>query len=75
MIVTNVGGLSEIVPDGKCGYVVNPDPDSIYRAISDFFANNRLQEFSQNVKYEKKKYSWSAMTASIIDVYNKCTLE
>jgi glycosyltransferase involved in cell wall biosynthesis len=70
MIVTNVGGLSEIVPDGKCGYVVEPDPDSIYRAISDFIANNRLQEFSENVKEEKKKYSWSAMTASLIDVYN-----
>jgi len=71
MIVTNVGGLSEIVPDGKCGYVVNPDPDSIYRAISDFFVHNRLQEFSLNVKEEKKKYLWSAMTASLIDVYKQ----
>jgi len=70
MIVTNVGGLSEIVPDGKCGYVVEPDPDSIYRAISDFFVNNRAQEFTKNVKEEKKKYSWSAMTASLIEVYN-----
>ena len=72
MIVTNVGGLKEVVPDGKCGYVVEPDPDSIYRAISDFFVNNRIQEFSENVKEEKKKYLWSAMTASLIDVYNKC---
>ena len=72
MIVTNVGGLSEIVPDGKCGYVVEPNPDSIYRAISDFFVNNRLQEFSNNVKEENKKYLWSAMTASLVEVYNKC---
>jgi glycosyltransferase involved in cell wall biosynthesis len=72
MIVTNVGGLSEIVPNGKCGYVVEPNPDAISTAISDFFANNRQQEFSKNVEEEKKKYLWSAMTASIIDVYNKC---
>ena len=26
MLVTDVGGLREIVPDGKCGYVVKPDP-------------------------------------------------
>ena len=72
MIVTNVGGLSEIVPNGKCGYVVEPDPNAIYMAISDFFVNNRKQEFSDNVKEEKKKYLWSAMTASLIDVYDEC---
>jgi glycosyltransferase involved in cell wall biosynthesis len=70
MIVTNVGGLSEIVPNGKCGYVVEPNPDAIYKAISDFFDNNRAQEFTENVKEEKKKYLWSAMTASLIEVYN-----
>ena len=72
IIVTDVGGLKEIVPDGKCGYVVNPDPDSIYRAIFDFFVNNKKDEFVKNVKEEKKKYSWQTMTASLIDVYNKC---
>ena len=31
MLVTDVGGLREIVPDGKCGYVVKPDPKEIAR--------------------------------------------
>jgi D-inositol-3-phosphate glycosyltransferase len=72
MLVTDVGGLREIVPDGRCGYVVNPDPDSIFRAISDYFGNNRREEFTGNVIVEKEKYSWSKMTASIREVYNKC---
>src|SRR5690606_13449572 len=33
MIVTNVGGLPEIVPDGKVGYVVAPEPGEIAAAI------------------------------------------
>jgi glycosyltransferase involved in cell wall biosynthesis len=72
MIVTDVGGLREIVPDGKCGYVVNPDKDSIFDAIDNFYTNNRKAEFTQNVILESRKYSWSEMTASITEVYNKC---
>jgi D-inositol-3-phosphate glycosyltransferase len=69
MVVTDVGGLREIVPDGKCGYVVNPDPEEIANAISDYFGNNRKESFSLNIKKEKEKYSWSRMTASVTEVY------
>ncbi len=72
MLVTDVGGLREIVPDGICGYVVNPDPDSISEAISDYFTNNRKEEFGRNVIAEKERYSWTKMTASITEVYEKC---
>jgi glycosyltransferase involved in cell wall biosynthesis len=69
MVVTDVGGLREIVPDGKCGYVVNPDPEEIANAISDYFDNNRKESFTLNIKKEKEKYSWSGMTASVTEVY------
>jgi D-inositol-3-phosphate glycosyltransferase len=72
MLVTDVGGLREIVPDRKCGYVVNPDPDSIFDAVSDFYTNNRKEEFTGNVLAEREKYSWSGMTSSIREVYDKC---
>lgn len=72
MLVTDVGGLREIVPDGKCGYVVKPDADSIADSISDFFENNRRDEFTEGVRQEKTKFSWDKMTSSIIEVYNKC---
>ncbi len=72
MLVTDVGGLREIVPDGKCGYVVNPDADSIAKAIADFYDNDRERSFSEGVKDEKEKFSWSRMTASILEVYKNC---
>lgn len=61
MIVTNVGGLAEIVPDGKVGYVVEPDPKQIADAIVRYFDKNREADFTQGVREEKKKYSWSKM--------------
>ncbi len=72
MLVTDVGGLKEIVPDGKCGYVVKPDPQHIADAIADFFDNKRYEQFTEGVRNEKEKFSWNKMTASIIAVYNKC---
>ena len=72
MLVTDVGGLKEIVPHNKCGYVVNPDQSAIADAISDYFFNNRKVAFTKNVKEEKTKYSWKQMTASITEVYNNC---
>lgn len=73
MLVTDVGGLREIVPDGKCGYVVKPEPEYIAEAIIDYFDNNRKDQFTEGVKQEKAKFSWDKMTASIIEVY-KLTL-
>ena len=71
MLVTNVGGLKEIVPHGQCGYVVNTDPGEIADSIFDFFENNRNVTFVTNIKVEKEKYSWSRMTDSISEVYKK----
>jgi len=65
MLVTNVGGLAKIVPNGKVGYVVDVDPKQIADALVDFFSNNRSVEFIKNIKVEKEKYSWSKMTDTI----------
>lgn len=70
MLVTDVGGLSEIVPDGKCGYVVKPEPEAISEAIDDFFVNNRSDQFTRGVKEIKEKFTWDKLTKSIIDIYN-----
>lgn len=71
MLVTDVGGLSEIVPNGRCGYVVKTDPKAITDAILDYFDNNRKNEFTAEVRKEKEKYSWNKMTAAIGEVYHK----
>jgi D-inositol-3-phosphate glycosyltransferase len=73
MIVTDVGGLSEIVPDGKCGYVVKPEPFLIANAINDYFSNNRQEKFTQNVREEKAKFTWNKLTGSINLIYKEIT--
>ncbi len=69
MLVTDVGGLAEIVPDKKAGYVVQPDAKSIADALVDFYENNREPFFIENVKVEKGKYAWSFMTKAITGLY------
>ena len=70
MLVTDVGGLREIVPDRICGYVVKPEPGEIADSIVDFLDNSRNDLFTKNVAQEKKKFSWSKMTDAVIEVFN-----
>ncbi len=62
MVVTNVGGLAEVVPDGKVGFIAEPNPTSIADAILKFYAPDSLPDLHQNILHEKKKYSWDAFT-------------
>ena len=72
MLVTNVGGLSEIVPNEVCGYVVENNCALISEKVVDFFANDREKEFVKNVKIEKKKYEWTEFINSLLTLYNRC---
>lgn len=65
MLVTNVGGLGEIIPNGIAGYVVEPNPSSIADALVDFCENDRRETFVDGVRAEKQKYQWSNMTDAI----------
>lgn len=66
MLVTNVGGLAEIVPDGVAGYVVEPNAVQIADRLVDFFGNDRRDQFTEGLRQEKKKYSWTNMARSVI---------
>ncbi len=65
MLVTNVKKLSDIVPDGVVGYVVEPEAKKIADSIVDFYENNRREEFEKNVDKEKEKFSWTNLTKTI----------
>jgi glycosyltransferase involved in cell wall biosynthesis len=65
MLVTNVGGLPEIVPHMKTGYVVDVDPLKIADGIVDFYENNREAGMVENCREEKKKYSFETMIEQI----------
>lgn len=68
MLVTRVGGLPEIVPDGKIGYVVEPDSKQIADALSRFFREQKQDEFEHNIVEEKKKYAWSTFTSVLSEL-------
>jgi len=65
MLVTDVGGLAEIVPNNKVGYVTSQDPTEIANAIIDFYKSNRENLFSDNTRLEKKRFSWKFFVEGI----------
>lgn len=70
MLVTNVGGLPEIVPDGKIGYVVEPNAQSIADALLKFYKEEKEAAFIDGVREEKKKYGWDRMTKAVLESLN-----
>ncbi|RYY63438.1 MAG: glycosyltransferase [Chitinophagaceae bacterium] len=67
MVVTNVGGLPDLVPDHRCGIVCEPEPRSIAEAIAECY---RLGEdfFVPQIREEKKKYAWSKLTSALFRI-------
>jgi glycosyltransferase involved in cell wall biosynthesis len=66
MIVTNVGGLSETVPHQKAGLVVEPNSSSLIQGLRDFFTQFNSSYWDEQLKIEKKKYSWDVFVSKII---------
>ncbi len=73
MLTTNVGGLSEMVADGKVGFVVPPNANEISKALLRFFNENREKEFSANAAIEKKRFSWEILLERIDAVVERCS--
>ena len=65
MIVTNVGGLPALVPDGKCGLVAEPRPDDLARAIRQFYELGEAH-FIPHLRSEKTKYSWAHLVDALL---------
>lgn len=65
MLVTDVGGLAEIIPHEKVGYVTPVEPKFVADAITDFYTNNREEEFTTNTKEEKKRFTWKSLVQAI----------
>ncbi len=72
LIMTDVGGLAEMMPDGEAGLVVPPeDPDALAGAVHRFFEDDRQAELTEGVRREKEKYSWEPL----YDAVERFTLE
>lgn len=63
MLITDVGGLGETVPDGVAGYVTAPEPASIAEGIRRQLEDPK--DFTEGIRAAKKRYSWSALCDAI----------
>lgn len=68
MLVTNVGGLAELVPDQKVGYVTTTSVTEIADAILDFYQNKRETAFVDNIKIERERFTWDSMIEKLLTV-------
>lgn len=65
MVVTDVGGLSEIVINGKTGYVCNRDPGEIADAIMKILDPLNYGRMVDEIRNEKKRFSWTGFVENI----------
>ncbi len=67
MLVTNVGGLPDLVPNYKVGLIAEPNEQSIAQKIEELY---RLGEdyFLPNLQAEKTKYSWCSLKIKFVGI-------
>ena len=71
-VVTNVGGLPEVVKDGKTGFVVEPqNPETIAQKVIEYFTKSNRKIIRKNIQQEREKYSWDRMQESILSLYDE----
>ncbi len=66
VVVTEVGGLPDVVINGKTGYVVkSKNPEALAEAIGRYFQKSKEEEFQEHIRKEAYKYSWDRMVEHI----------
>ena len=64
MIVTNVGGLPDMVPEGKAGLIAEPNAASLVEKIIVYFEKGDAF-FKPHLIEEKKKFSWEKLVGAL----------
>lgn len=66
VVLTDVGGLAEVVPHERAGFVVPPgDPGALAAAIVRFFAEGWRERLEEGVARERVKYSWDRLHEAV----------
>ena len=66
MLVTDVGGLAELVDHDRSGYVCPPNPEKIADHMIDFMMNKRYAEMSAQVAVKKQEFSWEEFVRKLL---------
>lgn len=66
LILTDVGGLAEVVPHERAGLIVPPeDSTALAHAIVRFFDEQMSDQLTAGVREEKKTYSWDRLYEAV----------
>lgn len=72
VIATNVGGLPDVVTDGKTGYIVDcGDAKQLADAIIKYYQYNMEETFVENVRKEAYRFSWDRLVEKIDTVMSR----
>ena len=75
MIVTRVGGLPEIVPDDRAGFVCEPEAGEVARAIDRIWDDETLDRLRAGCAEERKRFSWEQMCSRVAELYERVKSE
>jgi glycosyltransferase involved in cell wall biosynthesis len=71
VIATNVGGIGEVIEDGKTGLVVEKEnPGKLAESIIRFYNEGKEKEFTDNMSSLKEKYSWQNFVKGMFELLN-----
>ena len=66
VVVTRVGGLPEVVSEGRTGFIVPPaDPQAVAEAIIEFFRGDWGKRMRPYFEEEKRRFSWESLASTI----------
>jgi len=68
MLVTDVGGLAELVDHNHSGYVCEPKAAKIADCMVDFLQFERYNEMSARVAVKKREFSWDVFVRQLLSV-------
>lgn len=71
VVVTNVGGLPELVEDGKTGFIVEPqNPLALAEGIKKYFSASNIVDFSKNIETFTLKNSFMSIERVFNEILN-----
>jgi len=65
VIVSDVGGLKEIVDEGKTGYTVQPNFEDVADGILTFFEKQMKLDFQAEIEEYKQQFSWNVFVEKL----------
>ncbi|MBR5206272.1 MAG: glycosyltransferase [Alistipes sp.] len=75
VIVTNVGGLAEIIPNGRVGYVCEPSAAGVAKALENIYKDDNIAHFAEAMSEERKRFTWQGMCDHIEELYSMLSTE